>query len=858
MPYLVVDNFSGGLDGRRHVLSSKDGTLAILKNAHITRGGEIEKRKAFAQFASLPANTFGLETTADAIYVFGSAAAPSMPAGVTYQRLQHPANLSMTKVVWSTVYGGKPFVIAEFSNGNRLCFWDGAVVGDWFIGVVGISTSDLASQLVSSFNYDKPEGYTITYLASNKVRVTAPNGRGFTLTGSISAASTGVSPTISVAKTQNISPVVDAAAASGSFSITDGRETRAVHESFGRHMDAASLPGIRSIRVGASSPTATDGVDLLNWTATTGIKYNTATITDAYGSNFGALMWQLRKVINENTATTGYSARWASYGGWSGNDPANLWIDAPASQGATANGDLVQVEFDTNPSGIYLVSEFIDVSTIANSPYNNGKHIATMRNPTFSGGEFGAVEEIKVDGVNIMGSRVQWSVSNSATMAAVAASINTRTNIHGYTASTADGKVFINGTEAMGATPNGKRIVPVTSGTVVISLVQSMSGGKTYYAGDPEIWEVTLGGSGLSTNGTKVSVTLTDPLIADPFVFGASRVTGLKANFSITYKAKEYAAVGSTMYFSSLNDAKKWDIHDLGSGFIDMSNNFGGREELTGFGVYQDKLAVFSRRNVQLWFLDADPAQNQQLQILANTGCIAPDSVVSMGAIDLLYLADNGIRSLRAREGTDTAFASDIGSPVDNIVTTYLATITDDQKSKAKAVVEPIDGRYWLAVGDRVFVLSYFPGSDIAAWSTYETGFTVEEFAVKGNQVFARSGNTIYLYGGADGNTFDTSEVIVEFPYMDARKPAHYKRAKAIDLTIEGLWRAEMGFDHTNPDAREVVLRASDATFAYGSIPVAGIGTHFGLRLVNNSAAYAKVSNVILHYDDLHPKHEAG
>jgi len=124
MPYLVVDNFSAGLDSRRSALSSKDGTLTILKNAHITRGGEIEKRKAFAQFASLPANTFGLETTADKVYVFGSVTAPVMPSGVTYQRLQHPYSMvaDMTKVVWSTVYGGLPFVIAEFADGQRFSY----------------------------------------------------------------------------------------------------------------------------------------------------------------------------------------------------------------------------------------------------------------------------------------------------------------------------------------------------------------------------------------------------------------------------------------------------------------------------------------------------------------------------------------------------------------------------------------------------------------------------------------------------------------------------------------------------------------------------------------------------------------
>ena len=47
MPYIVVENFKGGIDGRRMDVTATPGTLTELKNAHITRGGEIEKRPAF-------------------------------------------------------------------------------------------------------------------------------------------------------------------------------------------------------------------------------------------------------------------------------------------------------------------------------------------------------------------------------------------------------------------------------------------------------------------------------------------------------------------------------------------------------------------------------------------------------------------------------------------------------------------------------------------------------------------------------------------------------------------------------------------------------------------------------------------
>lgn len=44
-----IPNFKFGLDTRKDVLTSQEGTLVTLENAHITTGGEVEKRKQFDQ-----------------------------------------------------------------------------------------------------------------------------------------------------------------------------------------------------------------------------------------------------------------------------------------------------------------------------------------------------------------------------------------------------------------------------------------------------------------------------------------------------------------------------------------------------------------------------------------------------------------------------------------------------------------------------------------------------------------------------------------------------------------------------------------------------------------------------------------
>lgn len=912
MPYVVVDNFSGGLDSRRHVLNSKTGTMSVLKNAHITRGGEIEKRKAFSLAADFSSdlggfggfappgavNTFGLEATSEGLYVFGYEEMPNYPGQsvvdfpwgsvlVKYQRLEYPAFPDSTypypntayinQIVYSTVYGGKPFVIAEFGFGgyanpnfHRIPFYDGSPVKDWYQGIYFGEEQAMVGNgvplLPSLVSYFPVSGYTASLVdlggLAYAVDVTGPPGKSFVLT-----VGGDFYPNPEVTTFQSHTSGKQETLSKGSFSITGGSTTAAyAFRGYVRYTAAASLPGIRSIRVGASSASASDGQDLIGWGGATGLKYNTYTVTDPYGSDAGALLWNIRKAINDNTSAGlahGWSARWASYGGWSGADPADIWIDAPSILGSDANDLLVQIEFDADPTGVASLGQFIDTATIAASPYNAGKFIATLG--VTANGSFNRINSVKVDGVEVLGTPISWETSHGATATAVATQINAYTSSTEYEATITDNStVVLSGVAGSGAAPNGRVISVTTEGTVVVSGVTKLSGGTDGVAPLPQISRVEFDPTIVffysDLEYKKISLTIVDPENpSTPIIVGASRVAGKSANFSTTYKSKEYVGVGSTLYFSAINDATKWDVYDTGSGFIDMSNNFGGREDLTGVGVYQDRLAVFSRRNVQLWAMDADPAQNTQVQILANTGCLAPDSVVSVGSIDLLYLADNGVRSLRARENTDTAFSSDIGSAIDSIVIEHMAA-TGDAKYSAKAAIEPIDGRYWIAIEDKIFVLSYFPGSNISAWSIYEPGFVVKEMVTREDKIYLRSDDDkIYVYGASDlGDTYDDCEVVVELPYLDANKPATYKEVKGIDITCNGEWKVYLGFDHTNPTARDLVATVTQSTFALGKIPATGAGTHFGPRFVHQSAGPALLANFIVHYDEMHSKHDAG
>lgn len=135
MGRIWVKEFTGGLDTRRMAATTPGGVLVKATDGHITAGGEFEQRAAFVSTYDLPAGTVGLAQTSSGLVVFGSIVAPTMPSGVSYQRLQHSdGTTAIDKVLSVDLYGGKLYVVAQFADGTIFHFYDGERVTDWFDG----------------------------------------------------------------------------------------------------------------------------------------------------------------------------------------------------------------------------------------------------------------------------------------------------------------------------------------------------------------------------------------------------------------------------------------------------------------------------------------------------------------------------------------------------------------------------------------------------------------------------------------------------------------------------------------------------------------------------------------------------
>jgi hypothetical protein len=465
------------------------------------------------------------------------------------------------------------------------------------------------------------------------------------------------------------------------------------------------------------------------------------------------------------------------------------------------------------------------------------------------------VVQVTIDGVDLLGAPVDWVTSNNATAQLIATRINGYNPSVKWRASAAGATVTLIA-PAEGALYNGKATVVAVGGNVTTSAPLVSSGGANHANAIAQVVTFTVGGT---FEGQDVFSINLNGLLA---VVMRGNAAGT-ATFVRTLGQKVYAANQSLMHFSGFTgtpavpDPTAWASSHTGAGFINMSTQDGGSSQLMGLAVYQNRMAVFSRRNVQIWTVDADNANNKQDQVLSNIGTRAPRTLGAFGDIDVFFLSESGVRSLRARDSSNMASTDDVGSAIDGELLTYTHTLDEALVARAVSIAEPFEGRYLLAVGPVVYVFSHFPGAKVSAWTTYELeelgdDRVVTDWAVTNTQLVARVGDRLCLYGGLSSTQYDTAqkfEFEVELPFLDAEIPTAKKAVEGLDVGAEGRWDVYLALDPKNPRTRELVAKIDGSTYGeQGRCASVGDSTHFSLTLKGRSDGYARLANLAIHF----------
>lgn len=382
--------------------------------------------------------------------------------------------------------------------------------------------------------------------------------------------------------------------------------------------------------------------------------------------------------------------------------------------------------------------------------------------------------------------------------------------------------------------------------TLTSSVVQAAASGVS------KVVDITVAGT--FDPGDMFSIQLDTGSVQE--YFGYAGTPDPVGTMAIAFRSKMYSPGGSLLNFSGINRPDVWQRDHKtvpGAGFVNVATQDGGSDVITGVEMFEGSMAVFSKNAAQIWNMSDDPSANVLLQNLRNTGTRSPRSVKSLGSLDVFYLACSGIRSLKARSGTNTAYSSDVGSAIDPFVQEHLATLTETQISEAVAEIEPRDERYWLALGDRLYALSVFPSAEVLAWSYVEPGFTVTDMARSVDQFFVRAGDTIYLYGGDTGTTFpeaDEQNVRADLHFLTAQSPGTEKRWKALSMGCLGTWTVKVLLDPSDDDLVTGAGEIVNTNYQMRLFELTGVSSHIGFRFECNAAGDARISNLLVKYEE--------
>lgn len=803
MPYLAVGDFKYGMDRRRPQTVGIPGTLWVLKNAVVSRGGDIERCKKWVLTHTLPANsaspnnfTKGLAVRNNQLAVFAWPwdTATTFPYDVSVVRLTNPNGSAASEVLERAI--GKPFdnklySIAEFADGYVEHFYDGTRVSDWDdIAATLISKNTLAQRI--AIVVGRNDDVEVVAQEDRVIFKALVPGTPFTLGYSTSGGSAPVAATTTITFT-----AVTGATIVSRIAATNGVTTY-------------ELIDTGSPITGQANPTA--------------------------------MATAVRSAINARAGTTGFSAAGsgadvdltapagALYNGWGvGVAIASGTIaGVPNFSGgadSTATGSITQTAVQAN---VVAVDEVRSTGTVTIT----------------GGGPGGQITSLTVDGVELLDAPVNWLTDAAATANALVVAINNAANTT-LLASAVGAVVTLTAAEGTGTSPNGD-VVDVTS-SIITTSEANMAGGVAAVEAQRQIEYLTVATVGGVGPFTTFTITL-DGVAYNVYTAAAGKGTSI-----FVQKNRVWSTAGSTVQYCKLNDPSDWDdvAASSGSGFINIGNVADGAQYLYGIGDYQGKAAIFAENVVVLYQFFADAQQIAIQQPINNVGTRSIAAVTSYGADDVFFLDKTGIRSLRSRDGYDAAFASDIGSAIDPFVKDVMREVTRSDVFDAQSVVETDDGRFMMAIGRYIIILSYFPASKITAWSYIDFEQDIEAIVRCGDRIVLRSGNNLYTYGGEDGLTYpddDEFEVVVETPFMTASDAATKKQLLGYDHVAVNEWRVETLVDPNDTSKTVEIGRLVGTTNNDLAATLVGYTTHFALRYTCDRAGFASLSAIATHF----------
>ncbi len=157
-----------------------------------------------------------------------------------------------------------------------------------------------------------------------------------------------------------------------------------------------------------------------------------------------------------------------------------------------------------------------------------------------------------------------------------------------------------------------------------------------------------------------------------------------------------------TVYFSDLLAGT--DFLNGSAGYINLQEVLPNGDPVVAAAAHNGYIIFFGRKNTAIYANPLDTASLTLVEVLNNVGCIARDSVQSIGT-DVLFLSDAGVRSLQRVIQEKSLPMRDISKNVRDELMSGVASETD--LTKIKSIYYERDAIYLLSLPTSKFVYCF-------------------------------------------------------------------------------------------------------------------------------------------------------
>ena len=302
----------------------------------------------------------------------------------------------------------------------------------------------------------------------------------------------------------------------------------------------------------------------------------------------------------------------------------------------------------------------------------------------------------------------------------------------------------------------------------------------------------------------------------------AHTVTSFKPNCALSAYGRLWVAGQvddpQTVYFSDLQDPSNWRTGT--SGYLDISAVIPTGDPITALAQYNNFLIIFCRRSIVVYSGADDPTTIALSDIITGIGCIARDSVQSVGGTDILFLSETGVQSLMRVIQEKSLPFRDVSK---NVRDTLMSDVAGETEDNIKAVYYAPDAFYLLALPSTSNTYCFDTRGALengASRATIWRDINPTAFAVLANRdLYLGQKGYIGRYYNYDDNG-SVYRMAYYTNYFDMGNPTSLKILKKINIiSIGGSSQAlviKWGYDYTDNYNSGTVVLDTQVVYEYG------------------------------------------